>query len=241
MASGASRCGLAVVREFLCPEVSRSGLDRCLFRHGVGNLRDLPPKETKAPRKTFKAYEPCSLHLDVKYLPQMEDEARRRYLFVAIDRATRWAYLEVKEDKTAKSASAFLQNLSLACPIRIQKILTDNGKEFTDRLLCRDKQASGQHEFDQLCAALDIEHRLTRPRTPQANGMERKVWALQWPHCGHPEAPSFHERRRLGTNPAPLSPALQRTPAPVRPQQQNPSGRHEHVVRFPPSTLPPSA
>ncbi len=32
---------LAVVREFLNSEVSRSGLDRCLRRHGVANLRDL--------------------------------------------------------------------------------------------------------------------------------------------------------------------------------------------------------
>jgi len=32
---------LAVLREFLNPDVSRSGLDRCLRRHGVGNLRDL--------------------------------------------------------------------------------------------------------------------------------------------------------------------------------------------------------
>ena len=28
---------LAVTREFLSPDVSRSGLDRCLRRHGVGN------------------------------------------------------------------------------------------------------------------------------------------------------------------------------------------------------------
>jgi hypothetical protein len=34
---------LAVTREFLCPAVSRSGLDRCLRRHGVGNLRTLRP------------------------------------------------------------------------------------------------------------------------------------------------------------------------------------------------------
>jgi transposase InsO family protein len=162
---------VAVVREFLCPEVSRSGMDRCLSRHGVGNLRDLLPKEAKSPAKGFNSYEPGFLHMDVKYLPQMEEETKRRYLFVAIDRATRWVYLEVKEDKTAKSARAFLQNLSLACPIRIQKILTDNGKEFTDRLFSRDKQASGRHEFDQLCAALEIEHRLTRPRMPQTNGM----------------------------------------------------------------------
>jgi transposase InsO family protein len=77
----------------------------------------------------------------------------------------------VKEDKTARSASACLKNLSLACPVRIQKILTNSGKKFTDRLLYCDKQASGQHEFDQRCAALTIEHRLTRPRTPQTNGM----------------------------------------------------------------------
>ena len=32
---------LAVVREFLNPDASRSGLDRCLRRHGVGNLRNL--------------------------------------------------------------------------------------------------------------------------------------------------------------------------------------------------------
>jgi transposase-like protein len=43
----------AVTREFLCPEVSRSGMDRCLRRHGVGNPRDLLSKDTKAPVKVF--------------------------------------------------------------------------------------------------------------------------------------------------------------------------------------------
>jgi DNA-binding transcriptional regulator YiaG len=32
---------LAVVREFLNPNDSRLGLDRCLRRHGVGSLRDM--------------------------------------------------------------------------------------------------------------------------------------------------------------------------------------------------------
>jgi hypothetical protein len=36
---------VAVVREFINPEVSRAGLDRCLRRHGVGNLRVLQAKE----------------------------------------------------------------------------------------------------------------------------------------------------------------------------------------------------
>jgi transposase-like protein len=38
---------LAVVGEFLNPDVSRLGLDRCLRRHGVGNLRDLKAKDAR--------------------------------------------------------------------------------------------------------------------------------------------------------------------------------------------------
>lgn len=163
---------LAVTREFLCPSVSRSGLDRCLRRHGVGNLKDLLPASEKAVRKPFKAYPPGYLHMDIKYLPQMADETSRRYLFVAIDRATRWVYVAIKPNKTAASARAFLKALHKACPIKITKLLTDNGKEFTDRLFgSKDRQPTGEHEFDQLCDALGIEHRLTRPRTPQTNGM----------------------------------------------------------------------
>ena len=59
-----------------------------------------------------------------------------------------------------------------ACPLRIRIILTDNGKEFTDRLFgLRKRTATGAHEFDTLCAALNIEHRLTPPKSPQTNGM----------------------------------------------------------------------
>lgn len=164
---------LAVVREFLCPEVSRSGLDRCLRRHGVGDLRALRPAVPAPAHKAFKTYEPGYLHMDVKYLPQMADESSRRYLFVAIDRATRWVFVALYRHKSAANARRFLAALHKACPLHITRLLTDNGKEFTDRLFARgDARApTGQHEFDQLCEVLGIEHRLTRPRHPQTNGM----------------------------------------------------------------------
>ena len=108
----------------------------------------------------------------MKYLPQMADETTRRYLFVAIDRATRWVFVRIMPAKTAANARRFLRDLHRSCPIRITKILTDNGKEFTDRLFAsRAREASGSHEFDQLCAELGIEHRLTPPKSPQTNGM----------------------------------------------------------------------
>jgi transposase InsO family protein len=163
---------LAVTREFICPKATRSGLDRCLRRHGVGNLGDLKPAQPAPVSETFKAYEPGYLHVDLKYLPQMQDENSRRYLFVAIDRATRWVFVQIKKNKTAASAKAFLNAVHKACPMRIQKVLTDNGKEFTDRLFAsRARQPTGEHEFDQLCSSLGIEHRLTKPRTPRTNGM----------------------------------------------------------------------
>ena len=55
---------LAVTREFLCTDVSRSGLDRCLRRHGVGNLHALKPATPKEPHKAFKVYEPGYLRTD---------------------------------------------------------------------------------------------------------------------------------------------------------------------------------
>ena len=79
----------------------------------------------------------------------MADERRHLYLFVAIDRATRWVFICVFNAKTAANARRFLRDLERACPMRIRTILTDNGKEFTDRLFgLRKRAATGKHEFD---------------------------------------------------------------------------------------------
>ena len=164
---------LAVTHEFINDKVSRAGLDRCLRRHGVGRLSDLQAQSGQAAPapKGFKSYLPGFVHVDVKYLPRMPDEPRRRYLFVAIDRASRWVFAQILPRKTAACAERFLKALAKAAPFKIRTLLTDNGSEFTDRLFNKQKTPSGEHEFDQLCAALGIEHRLTKPRHPQTNGM----------------------------------------------------------------------
>jgi len=161
---------LAVIHEFIEPTMSRSALARLLRRRGVSSLPE--PEVLARETKPFKAYEPGYVHIDVKYLPQMPDESERRYVFVAIDRATRWVFIAIKSHRSAAAARSFLNALAKAAPFKIRTILTDNGTEFTDRLFgARAKQPSGEHELDRLCQALGIEHRLTRPKTPQTNGM----------------------------------------------------------------------
>ena len=166
---------LAVTRDFINPAVSRAGLGRCLRRHGVSDLRDLVEQQsgTPATKKTFKDYEPGFVHIDIKYLPRMPDETARRYLFVAIDRATRWVFIELYADQTDYSSVDFLSKVQKACPVKIVKLLTDNGSQFTDRFTAkgRKKEPSGNHVFDRLCKQLGIEHRLIPPRHPQTNGM----------------------------------------------------------------------
>jgi len=50
-------------------------------------------------------------------------------------------------------------------------MLTDKGKEFSDRLgASGERRPTGQHPCDRLCARHSIAHRLIKPAHPQANG-----------------------------------------------------------------------
>ncbi|PTW47036.1 integrase-like protein [Rhodovulum kholense] len=74
--------------------------------------------------------------------------------------------------QAAANARRFLRDLERAAPMKIARVLTDNGKALTDRLFgLRKRVATGQHAFDLLCADLGIEHRLAPPMRPQTNGM----------------------------------------------------------------------
>ena len=58
----------------------------------------MPAKSSRL-SKPSSDYEPGFLHMDIKHLPQMPDEQARRYLFVAIDRATRWVFMHIYVDQ----------------------------------------------------------------------------------------------------------------------------------------------
>jgi len=101
----------------------------------------------------------------------MPDERTRRYLFVAIDRATRWVFMRVYADQTQRSAVDFLRRLHQAAAFKITKLLTDNGTQFTDLFTSKDKQASGTHSFDKQCRGLCCTNRMKHEFPPAPDGV----------------------------------------------------------------------
>jgi hypothetical protein len=152
---------LVMAREFLNPRLSRSGLHRMLKRRKVPTLAELARKdagEGEKPRhKPCKDYEPSYVHIDIKHLPQMPDEKQKHYLYVAINRATRWVYLDVRRSQSAQDARAFMKRVKAKAPFKIQMVLTDNGKSFTDRFTrAGERKPNGRHLFGQECHAHGI-------------------------------------------------------------------------------------
>ena len=95
----------------LIPHLTRSSLHRCLQRHGISRL---PEVGDKKPRKTkFKAYPIGYFHLDIS---EVRTEEGKLYLFVAIDRTSKFAFAELHQRMTRTIAAEFLRRLIAAVP-----------------------------------------------------------------------------------------------------------------------------
>jgi transposase-like protein len=151
--------------------ITRSAIYRCFVKNDINKV----PTVEKEKAKKFKAYEPGYLHMDVTYMPQFNKEAS--YLFVAIDRATRTMFYKIYDHKTAASTDTFFDECMNFFPFEITHILTDNGFEFTNRLIKSKKGNLCQKPslLDIKCTKNNIKHRCTQPSTPKTNGMVERV------------------------------------------------------------------
>jgi transposase InsO family protein len=152
--------------------VSRSSISRLFVKHSVSKV----PATKREMCKKFKEYEPGYLHIDVTYLPRFN--GKKHYLFVAIDRATRLMYYRVYDAKTAENAQDFLNRcVEEGFPFVIDIVLSDNGLEFTNKLIISKKgnACTKPSKFDETCEKHGIDHRLTKPAMPKTNGMVERV------------------------------------------------------------------
>jgi transposase InsO family protein len=153
-----------------------------LKRLGLSRLQSLEP-----PRPANRYEYPKGgdlIHVDTKKLGRIVRPGHRisgnrrdtvrgagwEYAHVAIDDASRLAYVEVLDSETARDAVGFLERASAYYArhgITIRRLMSDNGSAYVSRL------------FAQACAKLGIRHLRTRPYTPRTNGKaERFIQTL---------------------------------------------------------------
>ena len=154
------------------PQLTRSSLHRCLERHGISRL---PEVEGDKPRKKrFDIYPIGFFHID---LAEVRTAEGKLYLFVAIDRTSKFAVVELVEKADMQAAAAFLEALVEAVPYRINTVLTDNGIQFADLPKNRGGLTARWrgHPFDRISPRHGIDHRLIQPNHPWTNGQVERM------------------------------------------------------------------
>jgi transposase InsO family protein len=149
------------------PHLTRSSLHRCLERHGISRLPQI--EGGKPEKKRFAAYPIGYFHVD---LAEVRTEEGKLRLFVAIDRTSKFAFVQLVESAGKMEAAQFLRDLIEAVPYRIHTVLTDNGVQFTPR---KQDVWDSRHIFDRVCDEHGIEHRLTKVNHPWTNGQVERM------------------------------------------------------------------
>jgi transposase InsO family protein len=162
----------------------RSTVARVLKRSGLERLKYL--EEQPEIRRYEKRRAGEMIHLDIKKLGRIARIGHRihgdrttrvrgigwEYVHVAIDDASRIAYVEVLEDERGETTAQFLKR---ACAHfqriygmpKIERVLTDNGSGYVSETFAR------------TCQTLSLKHSRTRPYRPQTNGKaERFIQTL---------------------------------------------------------------
>lgn len=85
----------------------------------------------------------------------------KRYIFTAIDRATKVAFARMYERANSYNAADFLNRLLHLLDGKVENIQTDNGSEF-------------QKHFERACQKLALTRYYNRPRTPKDNAVNER-------------------------------------------------------------------
>jgi transposase InsO family protein len=114
----------------------------------------------------------------LQHLVEVRTAEGKLYLFVAIDRTSKFAVVELVEKADMRTAPTFLEALIAAVPYRIHTVLIDNGIQFADL-------PNHQGGYRRTCHVQGIEHRLTKPNHPWTSGqverMNRRIARGQLP------------------------------------------------------------
>lgn len=160
---GPLRLAHELARSGVVPVPSRMSVYRVLVRHGL-----IEPQPRKRPRDSYRRWErdePMALwQLDIVGGVFLADGTEAKIVTGVDDHSRYCVICQVVVRATGRAVC-----LAFAAALRRHgipgEVLTDNGKQFTDRF-----GKGGEVLFDRICRDNGITHRLTRPRSPTTTG-----------------------------------------------------------------------
>ena len=109
------------------------------------------------------------IQIDVKTVPSKCIVGQfKLYQYTAIDEFSRFRYLQIYGEKSTYTSYKFLLEVIKRFPFKIYTVRTDNGVEFTKRLIAKDE--NNLTIFEHGLAKSGIRHDLIKPYTPKHNG-----------------------------------------------------------------------
>lgn len=151
---------------------SVSGLYRFLRKSGQMAVKLPNPKYTPKPYEQM-SYPGQRVQIDVKFVPKscLVGEAAQEngfYQYTFLDEYSRFRYLEAFQEHSTYSSAEFIKHCVKKFPFAIECVQTDNGAEFTNRLIAG--QTPRPTLFEETLRRLGIRHKLIKPYTPRHNG-----------------------------------------------------------------------
>ena len=155
--------------------VERDGYTRSYggFKRIATKLKAQKPKKKKQTRKNkpYKRaeYPGQKIQIDVKYVPSYcVVNGEKYYQYTAVDECARWTYREIYDEHSTYSSRDFLEKLIMHAPFPIREVQTDNGTEFTNRLIV----VKSKHLtlFEEALMELGIIYHRIQIATPRHNG-----------------------------------------------------------------------
>lgn len=148
---------------------SITGLYRMLRK--LGEYRKALPNPKYIPKPYEKMYYPGQrVQVDVKFVPSAcvvgEADGKKFYQYTAIDEYSRFRYIEAFKEHSSYSSAIFLEHMLNAFTFPVHCVQTDNGLEFTKRLI----KENSLTLFEQKLKEKGIRHKLIKPYTPRHNG-----------------------------------------------------------------------
>ena len=134
-----------------------------------------PNKKKKYVPKEYEQmrYPGERVQVDVKYVPrecltkELQELGEKYYQYTAIDEYTRLRVLWFSKEHNTYASKEFVNKIIKRFPFKIECIQTDNGTEFTNRLIVDKNEET---LFENRLAELEIKHKLIKPATPRHNG-----------------------------------------------------------------------